>query len=460
MDNQYKSLYFVGAGGIGMSALVRYFLSKKFKVAGYDRTRTDLTDHLVREGADMFFDESVDLIPDYCKNPKDTLVVYTPAIPATHAGLKYFRDNGFTIMKRSELLGLITRSTKGLCFSGTHGKTTTSSMAAHILHTSPIGCNAFLGGILRNYDSNLLLSATSPYSVIEADEFDCSFHHLTPYIAVITATDPDHLDIYGTEEAYLESFAHFTELIQDGGTLLIHTGLKVKPRVKDGVRTLTYSRNEGDYHAENVRKGDGEIVFDFVTPDGVVKDIKLGVPVDINIENAVAAMAVCSMVGVEPDVLREAVGTFLGAKRRFEFWLKEPGANGKVVIDDYAHHPDELKASIRSVKDLYPHRKLTVIFQPHLYTRTRDFAPQFAEALSLADEVILLNIYPAREQPIPGVTSEIIFRDIKCANKVICDKTDLINTIKNYNFDILLTVGAGDVCNYLPQICEVIKNKD
>lgn len=460
MDNQYKSLYFVGAGGIGMSALVRYFLSKKFKVAGYDRTRTDLTDHLVREGADMFFDESVDLIPDYCKNPKDTLVVYTPAIPATHAGLKYFRDNGFTIMKRSELLGLITRSTKGLCFSGTHGKTTTSSMAAHILHTSPIGCNAFLGGILRNYDSNLLLSATSPYSVIEADEFDRSFHHLTPYIAVITATDPDHLDIYGTEEAYLESFAHFTELIQDGGTLLIHTGLKVKPRVKDGVRTLTYSRNEGDYHAENVRKGDGEIVFDFVTPDGVVKDIKLGVPVDINIENAVAAMAVCSMAGVEPDVLREAVGTFLGAKRRFEFWLKEPGANGKVVIDDYAHHPDELKASIRSVKDLYPHRKLTVIFQPHLYTRTRDFAPQFAEALSLADEVILLNIYPAREQPIPGVTSEIIFRDIKCANKVICDKTDLINTIKNYNFDILLTVGAGDVCNYLPQICEVIKNKD
>ncbi len=460
MDNQYKSLYFVGAGGIGMSALVRYFLSKKFKVAGYDRTRTDLTDHLVREGADMFFDESVDLIPDYCKNPKDTLVVYTPAIPATHAGLKYFRDNGFTIMKRSELLGLITRSTKGLCFSGTHGKTTTSSMAAHILHTSSIGCNAFLGGILRNYDSNLLLSATSPYSVIEADEFDRSFHHLTPYIAVITATDPDHLDIYGTEEAYLESFAHFTELIQDGGTLLIHTGLKVKPRVKDGVRTLTYSRNEGDYHAENVRKGDGEIVFDFVTPDGVVKDIKLGVPVDINIENAVAAMAVCSMVGVAPDVLREAVGTFLGAKRRFEFWLKEPGANGKVVIDDYAHHPDELKASIRSVKDLYPHRKLTVIFQPHLYTRTRDFAPQFAEALSLADEVILLNIYPAREQPIPGVTSEIIFRDIKCANKVICDKTDLINTIKNYNFDILLTVGAGDVCNYLPQICEVIKNKD
>lgn len=459
MDKQYKSLYFVGAGGIGMSALVRYFLSKKYKVAGYDRTRTELTDNLVHEGAEIFYDEAVDLIPDYCKNPEETLVVYTPAIPATHAGLNFFRNNGFTIMKRSELLGLITRSTKGLCFSGTHGKTTTSSMAAHILHSSPIGCNAFLGGILRNYDSNLLLSATSPYSVIEADEFDRSFHHLTPYIAVITATDPDHLDIYGTEEAYLESFAHFTELIQEGGTLLIHTGLKVKPRVQPGVRTLTYSRNEGDYHAENIRKGDGEIVFDFVTPEGTVKDIKLGVPVDINIENAVAAMAVCSMVGVEAEVLREAIGSFLGAKRRFEFWMKEPGEHGKVVIDDYAHHPDELKASIRSVKDLYPSRKLTVIFQPHLYTRTRDFAPQFAEALSLADEVILLNIYPAREQPIPGVTSEIIFRDIKCANKVICDKTDLINTIKNYNFDVLLTVGAGDICNYLPQICEVIKNR-
>ena len=428
-------------------------------MAGYDLTRTHLTDALVSEGVEICFDEAASLIPDYCKNPADTLVVYTPAIPASHEGLNYFRNGGFTVMKRAELLGLITRSTKGLCFSGTHGKTTTSSMAAHILHCSEIGCNAFLGGILRNYDSNLLLSATSPYSVIEADEFDRSFHHLSPYIAVITATDPDHLDIYGTEEAYLESFAHFTELIQPGGTLLLHTGLKVKPRVPRGVRTVTYSRTEGDYHAANVRKGNGEIVFDFVTPDGVVADVKLGVPVDINIENAVAAMAVCHMVGVPAQVLREAIGSFLGAKRRFEFWLKEPGDDGTVVIDDYAHHPDELKASIRSVKDLYPHRKLTVVFQPHLYTRTRDFAPQFAEALSLADEVILLNIYPARELPIPGVTSEIILRDIKCPNKVICDKTDLINQIKNRNFEVLLTAGAGDVCNYLPQIVEEVRKK-
>ena len=459
MDKNYKSIYFVGAGGIGMAALERYFLARGLRVAGYDLTRTQLTDALVSEGVEICFDEAASLIPDYCKNPADTLVVYTPAIPASHEGLNYFRNGGFTVMKRAELLGLITRSTKGLCFSGTHGKTTTSSMAAHILHCSDIGCNAFLGGILRNYDSNLLLSATSPYSVIEADEFDRSFHHLSPYIAVITATDPDHLDIYGTEEAYLESFAHFTELIQPGGTLLLHTGLKVKPRVPRGVRTVTYSRTEGDYHAANVRKGNGEIVFDFVTPDGVVADVKLGVPVDINIENAVAAMAVCHMVGVPAQVLREAIGSFLGAKRRFEFWLKEPGDDGTVVIDDYAHHPDELKASIRSVKDLYPHRKLTVVFQPHLYTRTRDFAPQFAEALSLADEVILLNIYPARELPIPGVTSEIILRDIKCPNKVICDKTDLINQIKNRNFEVLLTAGAGDVCNYLPQIVEEVRKK-
>ena len=459
MDKDYKSIYFVGAGGIGMAALERYFLARGFRVAGYDLTRTQLTDALVSEGVEICFDEAAALIPDYCKNPADTLVVYTPAIPASHEGLNYFRNGGFTVMKRAELLGLITRSTKGLCFSGTHGKTTTSSMAAHILHCSEIGCNAFLGGILRNYDSNLLLSATSPYSVIEADEFDRSFHHLSPYIAVITATDPDHLDIYGTEEAYLESFAHFTELIQPGGTLLLHTGLKVKPRVPRGVRTVTYSRTEGDYHAANVRKGNGEIVFDFVTPDGVVADVTLGVPVDINIENAVAAMAVCHMVGVPAQVLREAIGSFLGAKRRFEFWLKEPGDDGTVVIDDYAHHPDELKASIRSVKDLYPHRKLTVVFQPHLYTRTRDFAPQFAEALSLADEVILLNIYPARELPIPGVTSEIILRDIKCPNKVICDKTDLINQIKNRNFEVLLTAGAGDVCNYLPQIVEEVRKK-
>ena len=457
---QYKNIYFVGAGGIGMAALVRYYLSKGCRVAGYDRTETDLTKELIAEGAEIVYDDSDDLIPDYCRDKESTLVVYTPAVPANHPGLTYFRDNGFDVMKRAQVLGLITHDSKALCFSGTHGKTTTSSMAAHILHCSPIGCNAFLGGILRNYDSNFLLSKTSPYSVIEADEFDRSFHWLNPYIAVVTATDPDHLDIYGTEEAYLESFAHFTELIQPGGALICHTGLKLKPRTNEGVKTYYYSRDEGDFHAANIRKGDGEITFDFISPNGIIKDVKLGVPVDINIENAIASMAVCSLIGIDSEVMKKAMASFLGAKRRFEFWMKEPGTNGHVVIDDYAHHPDELKASIRSVRDLYPGRKLTVIFQPHLYTRTRDFAPQFAEALSAADEVLLLDIYPAREQPIEGVSSELILKDIKCANKAVCKKEDLIKTIKNYNFDVLLTAGAGDICNYLPQICKTIKGEN
>ena len=392
---QYSSLYFIGAGGIGMSALVRYFLAKGYRVAGYDRTSSPLTEALQSEGLEIVYDESVDLIPDYCRDPKTTLVVYTPAIPATHAGLLYFREHGFKVVKRAELLGLITQSSKGLCFSGTHGKTTTSSMAAHIFHESPIGCNAFLGGILRNYNSNLILSDHSPFTVIEADEYDRSFHWLHPYMAVVTATDPDHLDIYGTEEAYLESFAHFTSLIQPGGCLVIKKGIKLVPRVQEGVKVYTYSaRDGGDFHADNIRVGNGTILFDFVAPDGVVADVELGVPVDINIENAVAAMAIARLNGVADDDMRRAMASFKGAKRRFEFWVKR---DDRVMIDDYAHHPDELKASIRSVRALYPGRKLTVIFQPHLYSRTRDFAPQFAEALSMADQVILLDIYPARE---------------------------------------------------------------
>lgn len=457
MKKTYSNIYFVGAGGIGMAALVRYYLSKGCKVAGYDRTRTQLTDELVAEGAEITYNEDAEEIPAYCRDKENTLVVYTPAVPATHAGLQYFRNNGFDIMKRSQVLGLITHDSKGLCVAGTHGKTTTSSMIAHILHSSEVGCNAFLGGILRNYDSNFLLSETSPYSVIEADEFDRSFHWLNPYIAVVTATDPDHLDIYGTEEAYLESFAHFTELIQPGGALICHTGLKMRPRVQEGVTVYHYSRNEGDFHAENIRKGDGEILFDFVGIKGTIKDISLGVPVDINIENAVAALAVCQLENIDSETMKQAIASFQGPKRRFEFWMKEPGEHGKVVIDDYAHHPDELKASIKSVKDLYPNRRLSVIFQPHLYTRTRDFAPEFAAALSLADEVLLLDIYPARELPIEGVTSELIFKDITCPNKALCKKEDLINTIKKHNFDVLLTAGAGDICNYLPEICKVLK---
>ena len=456
---EFDSLYFVGAGGIGMAALERYFLAQGKRIAGYDRTPSDLTAALEQEGVHIDFDENPDLIPEYCRDPERTLVVYTPAVPDSHQGLTYFRNNGFEVLKRAVLLGVVTSHSKGLCFAGTHGKTTTSSMAAHILHDSGIGCNAFLGGVLRNYDSNFLLSDTSPYSVIEADEFDRSFHHLHPYIAVVTSTEPDHLDIYGTAEAYLESFAHFTELIQPGGALIIHTGLEVKPRVPEGVMTYTYGRNDGDFHAQNIRKGDGEITFDLVTPWETVKDISLGVPVDINIENSIAAMAACRLVEVPADAMRKAMASFMGPKRRFEFWIKEPGKQGRVMIDDYAHHPGELTASIKSVRDLYPDRRLTVIFQPHLYTRTRDFAPGFAAALSLADEVILLPIYPAREEPIPGVTSEMILEQVTSTKKCIYSKENLIRSIELSNFDVLLTAGAGDIANLLPQICFEFKKQ-
>jgi UDP-N-acetylmuramate--alanine ligase len=456
---EFDSLYFVGAGGIGMAALERYFLAQGKRVAGYDRTPSDLTNALQQEGVHIDFDENPALIPDYCRDPERTLVVYTPAVPATHQGLTYFREHGFEVLKRAALLGVVTAHSKGLCFAGTHGKTTTSSMAAHILHSSGIGCNAFLGGVLRNYDSNFLLSATSPYSVIEADEFDRSFHHLHPHIAVVTSTDPDHLDIYGTPEAYLESFAHFTELIQPGGALIVHTGLALKPRVGEEVKTYTYSRDDGDFHAERIRKGEGEITFDLVTPWETISDISLGVPVDINIENGIAAMAACRLVNVPADAMRQAMATFQGPKRRFEFWIKEPGSQGRVMIDDYAHHPGELRASISSVRDLYPGRRLTVIFQPHLYTRTRDFAPEFAAALSLADEVIMLPIYPAREEPIPGVTSEMVLEQVTSTKKIIYSKENLIRSIKLSNFDVLLTAGAGDIANLLPQICVEYKKQ-
>lgn len=452
----FSKYYFVGAGGIGMAALERYFLSRGASVAGYDRTPTDLTSALQAEGVDIVFDDDPSLIPDGFLDPADTLVVYTPAVGADNRILSRFRELGFTPVKRARVLGMITRGSRALCFAGTHGKTTTSSMAAHMLHQSAVGCNAFLGGVLRNYGSNFLLHPSSPYTVVEADEYDRSFHELTPFVAVITATDPDHLDIYGTEEAYLESFRHFTTLIDPDGALVIHTGLKLRPDVREGVRVCTYGRDAGDYHAEDIRRGDGTISFTLVTPTRRIEGVSLGVPVDVNIDNAVASMAALDVAGVlDPATAVPAMASFQGPKRRFEFWLREPGL--PVVIDDYAHHPDELRASIRSVRALYPGRHLTVAFQPHLYSRTRDFAPEFASALSEADSVVLLDIYPAREEPIPGVTSDIIFRDIECGEKVLIEKKNLTDTLKNSNFDILLTVGAGDICNFLPLIVENAK---
>lgn len=441
-----------------MAALERYFLSLGKKVAGYDRTPSPLTEELSAEGVAISYSDSMEAVPDDFRDPSTTLVVYTPAVPADNVPLSYFRLNGFEVRKRAYVLGAITRSSKGICFSGTHGKTTTSSMCAHILHSGPTGCNAFLGGILLGYNSNLLLSPTSPFSVVEADEYDRSFHQLSPWIAVVNATDPDHLDIYGTEEAYLESFAHFTELIRPGGFLLVHTRLKLKPRPAEDVTTYTFSRHEGDFHAENIRMGGGEIIFDFVHPEGRIADISLGVPVAINIDNAIAALAAVWLTGTLTDELaRSAMASYPGVERRFQFHLKQSGPEGKAVIDDYAHHPDELRSSIASVRALYPDRKLTVAFQPHLYSRTRDFAPQFAEALSMADSVVLIDIYPAREEPIPGVTSKIIFDRIKTPDKVMISKENFVDTMKKRNFDILLSAGAGDLYLYLPELCAAYK---
>lgn len=456
--NDTQRVYFVGAGGIGMAALARFYMSKALPVAGYDRTPSALTADLVAEGARVSYDDCIDAIPPEFRLPDGTLAVYTPAIPADNKVLSFFREHGFELRKRAWVLGQVTRASKSLCFSGTHGKTTTSSMAAHILHCSDTGCNAFLGGILKGYNSNLMLSATSPWSVVEADEYDRSFHQLTPYIAVVNATDPDHLDIYGTEEAYLESFAHFTELIRPDGALIVRTGLKLRPRPAEGVRVYTFGRNDGDFHASNVRVGDGTIVFDFVHPEGRITDIELGVPVDINIDNAVAALAAVWLTGeLTPELARRAMASYPGVERRFEFHLKKPG---RAIIDDYAHHPDELRQSIASVRALYPRRKLTVAFQPHLYSRTRDFADEFADALSAADEVILIDLYPAREQPIPGISSKTIFDKVKCAQKRMISKEDFVETMKMSNFEVLLTAGAGDLNLYVPRLVEALGCKD
>lgn len=458
--NNITSVYFVGAGGIGMSALIRYFLSKGKKVAGYDKTPSGLTEQLNYEGAAIHYEDNVMLIPDDFTDPAKTLVVYTPAVPDSHTELSYFRDNEFEIMKRARVLGEITNCTRGLCIAGTHGKTTTSSMVAHLLKQSHVDCNAFLGGILKNYNSNLMLSEHSDLTVIEADEFDRSFHWLRPYMAVITAADPDHLDIYGTPEAYRESFEHFTSLIRPGGCLIMKKGINVTPILQQEVSLFSYSATEeADFYATNVQIGNGEIVFDFVGPTITISDIQLGVPVKVNVENGVAAIALAWLNGVTPDEIRKGMASFAGPKRRFDFHLKKKNI---VLIDDYAHHPAELKASIQSVKELYAGRKITGVFQPHLYTRTRDFAADFAESLSLLDELILLDIYPAREEPIPGVTSQIIFDAVTIPNKKMVRKEDLLNriTAEVNNLEVVLMVGAGNIEQLVEPVKHILDKKE
>lgn len=453
-----KAVYFVGAGGIGMSAIARYFMSKGLVVAGYDKTPSALTNQMEKEGMLIHYDENVDEIPHACRDKASCLIIYTPAIPATHKELCYFRENGFEIQKRAQVLGTLTRTHKGLCVAGTHAKTTTSTMCAHIMHQSHVDCNAFLGGISKNYGTNYILSDSSDYVVIEADEFDRSFHWLRPWMSVITSTDPDHLDIYGTKEAYLESFRHYTELIQPGGALIIHTNLEMEANVQEGVKTYTYSRDAGDFHAENIIIENGEITFDFISPVECIKGVQLGQPVPINIENGVAAMAMAQLNGCTADELKFGMKTYHGVDRRFDFKIRN---NRHVYLSDYAHHPQEILQSAKSLKELYANRKITAIFQPHLYSRTHDFYKEFAEALSHFDEVILTEIYPARELPMEGVTSQLIFDNLKAGvEKSMIQKDDVLELVKNRDFDVLITLGAGDLDNYAPQITRIIKEKE
>ena len=455
IDN-IKSVYFLGAGGIGMSAIARYFLKKGLVVGGYDKTPSDLTRQLEKEGMLIHYEEDLEMIPHICKQKDSCLVVYTPAIPEEHLELQYFRANGFEVQKRAQVLGTLTQTHKGLCVAGTHGKTTTSTMCAHIIHQSQLDCNAFLGGISKNYGTNYILS-DSDFVVIEADEFDRSFHWLRPWMSVITSTDPDHLDIYGTKEAYLESFRHYTELIQPGGALIIHCGLEMEENLQDGVRRYDYALTEGDFHAENIRIANGEITFDFISPIECVKDVQLGQPIPINIENGIAAMAMAQLNGCTAEELRYGMQTYGGVDRRFDFKIK---TDSLVFLSDYAHHPKEILQSVKSIRELYKDKHITAIFQPHLYTRTRDFYNDFADALSLLDEVVLTEIYPAREEPIPGVTSGLIYDRLKeGVSKKMIRKDEVLDFVKERHFEVLVVLGAGDLDSLVPQITKLLKSK-
>ena len=451
-----KAVYFVGAGGIGMSAIARYFIKKGLVVGGYDKTPSDLTRRLEKEGMLIHYEENINEIPHACKQKESCLVIYTPAIPESHQELRYFRENGFEIQKRAQVLGTLTQTHKGLCVAGTHGKTTTSTMCAHIMHQSHLNCNAFLGGISKNYGTNYILS-DSDYVVIEADEFDRSFHWLRPWMSVITSTDPDHLDIYGTKEAYLESFRHYTELIQPGGALIIHRDLEMQENLQNGVRRYDYSLNEGDFHAENIRIGNGEITFDFISPIECVPNVELGQPIPINIENGIAAMAMAQLNGCTAKELKYGLQTYGGVDRRFDFKIK---TDRLVFLSDYAHHPKEIYQSARSIRELYKDKHITAIFQPHLYTRTRDFYKEFAEALSLLDEVILTEIYPAREEPIEGVTSQLIYDNLKeGVKKEMISKDQVLDFVKTHQFEVLIILGAGDLDNLVPKITKLLNSK-
>ena len=451
--NQFKYIYFLGIGGIGMSALARWFQVNNYTVAGYDKTPTALTNALQAEGMTIHFTEDVSEIPaPFRENPLETLVIYTPAVPKTHAEYIYFTEHNFTLQKRSQVLGLLAGQMTTVGVAGTHGKTTTSSMVAHILRSSGVNCAAFLGGITNNYGTNFLLNEPtndlrSVICVVEADEFDRSFLTLFPKYAIVTSTDADHLDIYGAHDAVLQSFGKFVSQIEPNGVLFMKQGLSLADKTKADVRS--YSLNGGVYHGQHLRIEQAAFVFDLVHPQGIITDIRLTVPGYHNVENAIAAGAVALEVGVSPEAIRNALDSYRGVRRRFEYVLKTDDA---ILIDDYAHHPAEVSAFLSSVKALYPDRELTAIFQPHLFSRTRDFADGFAESLSLADHVILLDIYPARELPIEGVTSDLILRDVQSKSKQLRTKDELSDVVRKMKPSLLVTIGAGDIDQLLPTL--------
>jgi UDP-N-acetylmuramate--alanine ligase len=455
--NNIKHVYFLGIGGIGMSALARYFHTTGKTVAGYDRTPTALTLQLSSEGIAVHYDDSPEFIPLPFRSPENTWVVFTPALPGDHSELAYFKDHHFKIYKRSEILGLITRGHKTVAVAGTHGKTTVSTMIAHIMTRSGPGCNAFLGGISKNFNSNLVLNAQSNWVVAEADEFDRSFLQLHPYAAVITAMDPDHLDIYGTVESMQTAFNNFIGQIDREGLLIMKKGLPVDSS-KIPARTYTYSLNSNsDFHADSIHMENRRYHFDLIGPGIMLKDLSIEHPGLVNVENAVAATAIAVLLQLDHQQIRLALEVFSGIQRRFDYHINREKI---VYIDDYAHHPKEIEATLKSIRELYPGKKITGVFQPHLYTRTRDFAKGFAESLSLLDRLILLDIYPARELPIEGVTSEIIFRNVHIKEKLMCRKEQLIDTLLKTNIEILVTLGAGDIDNYVEPIKQLLLKRE
>lgn len=450
--SEYKNIYFIGIGGIGMSAIARYYKFKGLNVSGYDRTPSELTARLEEEGIGVHYEDNTDFIP---KDIESTLVVYTPAIPESMGELTYVRDHGYRVIKRSKTLGEIAKGQKCLAVSGTHGKTTTSTLVAHIMTESGEGCSAFLGGISKNYGTNMLVSHT-PVVVAEADEFDRSFHQLFPSIAVITAMDADHLDIYGDLEHVQEAFRIFAS--QVSGTLIIKKGLPVSSAdTKAKILTYHYNDAEADFHATNISLDNlGHYSFDLIWPGGVIEGVKPGVLGWVNIENSVAAAAICLSYGISPEAVKHAIGTFQGVQRRMDVHVNVPGLT---YIDDYAHHPQELATAISSIKGIFPGRKITAVFQPHLYTRTRDLAPEFAAALSGVDKLILLDIYPAREEPIEGVTSEIIFKDVTAPEKVLIRKDELMDMLEKEPLDVLVTFGAGNIDRFIGPVTEMLKKR-